>query len=261
MLHVVLSGKDFKREYKGHQFVKLTNGDEYHNGYQFQTGLNVDSIPFAPQGSCQAGGIYFCLLQNMSMWLDYARSPMVYVRWVTIPDDALIWVEKNKFKADMVILSERQKIGDLKEWEDAEYCLEAVRWNDTSLQYVLEQTPEICLEAVGQNTYALQYVNKQTAELCLEAVRRNGLALQYVKEQTPELCLEAVKKNGYALEFVREQTPELCLEAVKENSRALRYVKEQTQEICLAAVKQNRYVWEYVKEKTPKLHLAAFGIV
>ena len=66
-----------------------------------------------------------------------------------------------------------------------------------------------CLEAVKRYGYALRHVKEQTNEICLEAVRRNGLTLKYVKEQTPELCLEAVKQNGYALEFVKEQTPEM----------------------------------------------------
>ena len=114
----IMTGKTFNQERKGEVFVKLTNQEEIHNGFQFQTGLNVDRIPFNPMGYCQPGGIYFCSIEKLYQWLYYNQQPMCYVRLVTIPDDALIWVQENKFKADRMILSERQKIVDLEEWKD-----------------------------------------------------------------------------------------------------------------------------------------------
>ncbi len=66
---------------------------------------------------------------------------------------------------------------------------------------------EYCLEAVKQNGHALEYVINQTPVICLAAVKRDGLALRWVKEQTFEICLEAVKQNGHALEYVINQTP------------------------------------------------------
>ena len=56
-------------------------------------------------------------------------------------------------------------------------------WND----------PEYCLQAVKQNGYALQWVKEQTPEICLEAVKQYGQALEYVKEQTP-LIIHCLKK-------------------------------------------------------------------
>lgn len=101
-----------------------------------------------------------------------------------------------------------------------------------------DQTLEKCLEAVKKNGLSLQYVENQTDEICLAAVTENGWALQFVKDQTPEICLAAVKQNGLALEYVEKQTTEICLEAVKQNGYALEYVKEQTDELRLIAVKQ-----------------------
>ncbi len=46
-----------------------------------------------------------------------------------------------------------------------------------------DQTHEICLEAVKRNGYSLQFVEDQTHEICIEAVKRNGYTLQYVKDQ------------------------------------------------------------------------------
>ena len=196
MSNTILIGQDFNQKYNGKKFIKLTNKLENHNGYQFQTGLNVDSIPFNPSGQCQPGGIYFCLSEKMLVWLNYALNQMVYARLVTIPDDAQIYIEGNKFKADKIILSERQEIGNLEEWKDVCYCLEAVRRNGFALEYVRKQTPEICLAAVKEGGLALQYVLQHTQEICLVAVKRNGYALRYVLEQTPEVCLAAVKHTS-----------------------------------------------------------------
>ena len=117
----LLNGPSFNEKYRGKILVKLTNELENHHGYQFQTGLNIDSLPFSPEGECRSGGIYFCLLEDLSLWLKYNGQQMCYVRFVTIPPDAQVWIETNKFKADRLILSDRVKIGDLKAWEDIHY--------------------------------------------------------------------------------------------------------------------------------------------
>jgi hypothetical protein len=226
MIHRLVTGKEFNQDINGHQFVKLTNSSEIHHSYQFQTGLNIDSIPFDPRGECRPGGIYFCSLDQLSLWLDYAPDPMFYVRFVTLPNDAQVWIEKDKFKADRLILSDRVKIADLDIWADETYCLRAVQQNGRALQYVKNQTDAINLEAVKQCPYALEYVNNQTNDICLEAVRRNGWALQYVNEQTEEICLIAVRQHGHALAYVKKQTPEICRVALQSDCYASKYVKD-----------------------------------
>ena len=158
MSNQLLDGKTFNDCYREKQLIKLTNKLENHNGYQFQTGLNIDSNEFNPSGECQRGGIYFCLWEKLSMWLNYSRSPMFYARLVTIPDDAKVWIEKDKFKTDRLILGDRVKIGDLTVWNDSSYCLEACKFDGLVLQYIKNQTPEMCLISVRQNFSALQYV-------------------------------------------------------------------------------------------------------
>ena len=139
------------------------------------------------------------------------------------------------------------------DWDDPEYCLEAVRQDGLNLRFVKNQTPEICLEAVKKSGTALYYIEKQTPELCLIAVKENGHALEHAREQTLELCLAAVKQNGWALKYVKNQTPELCLIAVKQNGHALKYVKNQTPELCLIAVRQYGLILEHIREQTLEL--------
>src|SRR5579872_1105985 len=102
----VISGKQFNEKFDI-KFVKLTNRSENHHGLQFKTGLNIDFRKFHPEGHCKPGGIYFCEFSNLYNWLNYkSNDEMVYYRYVTIPDDANIYNEGNKFKADKLLLSE-----------------------------------------------------------------------------------------------------------------------------------------------------------
>ena len=272
----VLSGREFNEKYQGKKFVKLTNESENHNGYQFLTGLNVDTVPFNPRGICQPGGIYFCEWDKLPMWIDYGSWIMVYARCVSIPEDAQVYEEGNKFKANKLMLGERQKIAELEIWKDMEYCmrawdlgnvlvhfqtaeicLAAVKRKGSVLQDVKNPTEEMCLEAVKQNGYALQYVQNKTEEICLEAVRQNGLALSHVRNQTEEICLTAVRQNVNALECVKNQTEEICMSAVRQNGWALKYVQNQTEEICMEAVRRDGHALQYVQNQTEEICMAA----
>lgn len=88
--------------------IKLTNSTEIHNRLQLKDGLNIDHIPFNPTGSCSKGGIYFCDLNKINLWLSYKDNRMVHYRFVIIPDDANVYIETNKYKADQLILGERE---------------------------------------------------------------------------------------------------------------------------------------------------------
>ncbi len=162
----VLTGKQFHEKYKDKVFVKLTNKDEIHNRFQFKTGLNIDTIPFNPKGECQPGGLYFTDKQKLAIWLNYADEDMYYVREVSLPDDAYVYEESDKFKANKMILSEKEMIGEMSIWKDKEYCLGACKLYGGALRFVDEQTPCIILEAVKQNAFVLDNVKQQTKEIC-----------------------------------------------------------------------------------------------
>lgn len=217
----VLTGRQFNQQFEGKIFAKLTNESENHYGFQYQTGLNIDHVPFNPQGECQPGGLYFFSLNQLPFWLDYNATigPLCYVRLVTIPDEAQVYTEPlrysrsilgemkifvaEKFKADRLILGERKRISELEMWNDRQSCLEAVEQNDYALKYVKDETEDFCLEAVKKNSYALRYMKNQTEEICLEAVRQDGRVLHFVKDQTEAICLEAIKQNSLASQYVR----------------------------------------------------------
>ena len=89
------------------KFYKITNEQELHNGLQYKTGLNIDPIPFNPNGSCLKGGIYYTTAEHILEFLDYGP----WIREVTIPVDAQTYKDPkgDKWKSDKVILGDRRK--------------------------------------------------------------------------------------------------------------------------------------------------------
>ena len=89
-------------------YYKILKESECHNELQYKTGLNIDPIEFNPSGDCEPGGIYFAK-EDILYFLDYGP----WIRKVTLPEDAQIYEnpgEPKKWKADKVILGEREKI-------------------------------------------------------------------------------------------------------------------------------------------------------
>ena len=275
-----LTGKEFTDRYNKSEtkFYKILKKNCIHNGYEFINGLNIDPIPFNPEGECSSGGFYFTEYNKICYWLTYTKD-LTYIAEVTIPDDAKVHIKDNKFKADKLILNLNNKITikDHECWNDEDFCKIAVRTNGHYLEFAIVQNDEICELAVQQDGHALQFVRKQTEEICKLAVqqygsalkyvinktdeicklavRRDGFFLKHVVNQTDEICKLAVQQDGYYLTFVVVQNDEICKAAVQQNGHALKYVVNQTDEICKLAVQQDGYALKYVKDKALKEQL------
>jgi len=92
-------------------YFKVTNEKECHNGFQYQTGLNVLDKPFEPKGSCVGGGLYFTDLENLSKFYSYG----VWLRVVIIPEDAMMVKDPagDKWRANKIILGDKYPLFDV----------------------------------------------------------------------------------------------------------------------------------------------------
>lgn len=239
--HIEYSGAEFNKIYKGIKLYKFLNNDLIHFGFRYEIGLNIDSLPFNPNGECSEGGLYFCEESKCyHFWQTFGKK----IATIEIPDDARIYVEKNKFKTNKLVITDITNFFKVPD----DFWIMIIKDDGFALQYVKEQTDEICKLAVQQHGGVLVYVKEQTEGICKLAVQRHGYALIYVKKQTDEICKLAVHQNGEVLQYVKEQTNEICILAVKQNGRALCYVKNQTEELCTLAVRQNIKAYRYVNE-------------
>jgi hypothetical protein len=250
------SGEEFNKIVNENNLilVKVLNDEEKHNGYQYNEGLNIDTVDLNSKGECKKGGLYFTDYRYLFKF--YYRSLCEIIRIIEIPNDAQVYVEDKKYKANKIILGEKfENMRKLYEkcLNNMEKCLEVVKNNGDALGFISESliNKKICLEAVKNNGGALKYVSEKLKDytICLEAVKNNGDALAFVPEKIKDynLCLKAVKNNGKALEFVNLMDKKICLEAVKNNGNALEFVLENLmdKEICLEAVKNYNAIKTY----------------
>lgn len=277
-----VTGSEFNKIYAGSTFVKLTNSVEKHFNFQYNDGLNIDTIEFNPSHVCSAGGLYFMDINDAHTWLEYQGiGSMKYIRKVLVPDDARVYIEYGKFKADKIILEKREIIYkdiymkaikrcgfDMAyvpiEMIDKEMCLAAAACCSRNTKFKLTNVPstiidkELCLMATQINifNFGLNDVPKSLIDrdICMAAVRYDGRHLRDVPLNIidKEICLEAIKENSYAIVNVpiEMRDRELCIEAVNHKGILLHYVplEMRDKEMCEIAVKQDRTALEYVPD-------------
>lgn len=270
-----LSGVEFKRLIKGKTFCKLLNDKFCHHNFQYKLGLNIDKNPFNPTGECCIGGLYFIDIENIVEFMDYGNN----LASIEIPDNARVYCERGKYKADMFIINSIESPEEYLDYLprevihkimvkcqakffmfDMELAKRIVNYNQklcemavgiygNVIRYVEKQTPEMCLAAVEQNSDAIRFIREPTPEMYMVAVKKWGITLRDIKEPTPEICIVAVQQYPFALQHVGKQTPEICMAAIMKNSWALYFVREQTLELCLEAVKKDHNAICYVNEE------------
>jgi len=99
-----MDGKLFKTITRGMVLIKLFAKDKKHNSMIFKEGLNTDPEKFDPTGFCSKGGIYFIEEKYKNDWTSYNNKKMYYASLVSIPDDAMVYVEDRKFKTDKIFV-------------------------------------------------------------------------------------------------------------------------------------------------------------
>jgi hypothetical protein len=161
-------------------FYKFLAGDLRHYDFTYKEGLNVDHVPFNPNGDCEPGGLYYTTFEHLPRWYSF-NWPLIAD--VTIPADARVYAEPcgMKWKADKLVLSNIRPLHDfLKTLDEATVCGMLVQ-NGEMIKHVENQTEAMCMAAVQQDGYALCCVENQTETICRAAVARHPGARRYVK--------------------------------------------------------------------------------
>ncbi|GHU17938.1 hypothetical protein FACS1894163_09440 [Spirochaetia bacterium] len=165
----------------------------------------------------------------------------------------------------------------VRNWEDEEVALEAVKANGYSLKHVplKSRTEKLCIAAVEECTYAMKYVPREilNEKICRAAVHSEDAysetgILHEIPEQfrTRDICLDALKythEKRAEFEHIPSSvlTYDFYLEAVKIGGIVMYDVPEsfKTAELCLAAVKKNSRILDKVplELRTADLCMAA----
>ncbi len=88
-------------------YYMVTNEKEDYYGMIYTTGLNQDHR-YNPKGESNIGGIYFSDIYFLPKNMFLQNS--TYIREVSIPEDARVYKETERYKSDKALLSERKEL-------------------------------------------------------------------------------------------------------------------------------------------------------
>jgi len=235
-------------------YFKITNQEECHHGYQYQTGLNILDRPFEKEGSCVKGGLYFTNLEYLHEFYEYG----VWIRVITIPEDAEMVMDSvgHKWRANKIILGAKYPLFDvetilkfdlkinpgyidracgagcdvnvLEWWKNSgfelNYSESAINWASNSGHVeVLEWWKNSGLELKYNNAinYASENGHVKVLEWWLKANKETGLKLKYSHE-----AINYASKNNHV------DILEWWLEAHKSTGLELRYTSFAIDRAC-----------------------------
>lgn len=104
---LVLTGEQYNKYFSHIKQYKITNEKNTHNKFEFKEGINDDTENFNPLSYCN-NGIYFS--PNPDKWarMYYCNREQCNLYDVVIPPDAIVKLENNKMKSDLIILKNRR---------------------------------------------------------------------------------------------------------------------------------------------------------
>jgi hypothetical protein len=229
-------------------FYRITNYGENHNGFQYKTGVNVDTIPFNPTGKCTRSGLYFFSKYQLVHWDSYCLGAY-HIREVSFDglEDARIYRENEIYKCDKFRLADRKVftkyIPDYFDFSNRDVYERILKHDKKAHMYIANQTRQYCLDKVREKFSNIKYIKKQTHEICMININNSKInpkmVINTIRKITPELFMAMVKRNGfYVRYFNTDNCPEICIEAVKRTPLAIQYIKNPKTRI--AALKQHR---------------------
>lgn len=109
------SGKDFNNKIdKSAILIKLINRSHINKGYRFiENAINSDTNPFNLEPTQIPGGIFFTTYDNIANCIMATKDcEKSLITNVTIPDNAIVYVDNYQFKADIMFLGKFIEIED-----------------------------------------------------------------------------------------------------------------------------------------------------
>jgi hypothetical protein len=214
-------------------YVKILHSNLKQKKFQYKKGLNIDTIPFNPTGSCQPGGLYYTQFRYFTKFLQYGDQ----IALVELPDDAQIYAEAAgiKWKADKIIIRHIFPIADLDCWNDEQFCLDNFNTNEDVAKYAKETS----------------------LKRCMRFLKVKSLFLRHMKKPMPELLMYAIKCKKYAINFIANPTDEM--RAYNKYMRQPRYFRKPLSE-CVKLLQQNVPNFNKVKKTKELLMLTLSNI-
>ncbi|BCS82550.1 ankyrin repeat protein [Cotonvirus japonicus] len=176
-------------------YLKITNKQECHNGYQYQDDLNILQEKFNdnPNDSCAPGGLYFCEPKYIHHYFGYGVNLREVYLPTNNPDFKMIKdPEGKKYRANMIILGKKHNLSDPKTWEFMNTI--GVKFEKSSLHHIIRKNYFECLKYLISIGVAINTLNYNSLP---EASARGRLEIvKYLipLENNKEIIFEAQRR-------------------------------------------------------------------
>ena len=266
-----MTGREFNDLIGSEPMIKFTTESENHNGFQLRTGLNVDTQPFYNKHSCHCGGIYFTSLYYFHTWVVYSNKRCVQFRYVTVPDDARVYIESHKFKADKIIMSEARPLNSISTlWEESKYALNGI--NSQNIVYMMQEKfnmPELYYMNTMKNRpgYVRYVPNKflSKKDFRMKLYDVNSLIFKQLTKyrDSDEVLTVMTKSPGIygELSIDEKLNPAIYTTGLAYDPRMIRAIPKdkQTLDICRYAFSQSPAVFTQLAHHEPDMYEPALS--
>lgn len=202
-------------ELKHRKLYRIMNPDLVHHGFQWQLGDNVDTVPFKPERLCEAGGLHFTTLEQLSNFFIVPANVVTLMdHWlaeVTVDADEPVWEEQSTaatgWKAHRVTVKSLTRMRDVPQHERLTIALGC----PVERQYNPEIMAQMWAAAVAHNNMSLALLpaERQTDELVEVAVTHYPSSFRHVANQTFDVCCRAVSINPTCQKRIRDDAMRL----------------------------------------------------
>lgn len=148
------SGKKFKQFLNGKRLIKILNNNLTHNNFIYKIGKNTDNLPFNPSKECSSGGLYFCLEEDIHMYLPYGNK----IAFITLEDDCRVYTEYNKFKANYINIDKIISLMDYFNQMSEETQLDYLSRNSNCIKFITNPSEKLKLYGITNNRYYIHYI-------------------------------------------------------------------------------------------------------
>jgi len=171
---------------KSATYYKIIGANNYSNNGHYQYGLGLNTLAdnnelFNKEPICGPGGLYFCSIEYIFVYLDYGNKVCI----LTIPDDAQVVKVNNKYKADQIYIEEMMEINN-DTTEAIKYLIQCGADTSRGYEYLINWA------ARKGNLEIVKYV----IEHGIDGTVNNNFAIQYASEHGYLEIVEYLVKNG-----------------------------------------------------------------
>jgi hypothetical protein len=240
-----ITGKKFNELFNDLVFIKFFPQDDCLKGFRYKTGRNIDHNPFNPNDECQKGGLYFTELKNFSIFRWYGSKIAV----IRVPDEARVYCEEKKWKADMIDVEKRYSYNDFffelyKSLKRNEITASPLYLVTSLLDIYEDDIPNKIDFQIFDNFLQDKIINKKIAK---NVIKYKEKFFKYIPKKllTPTFLLEIVKEYPMLIKDIPKDFIDwkISLCSVKNNGKMIKHIPVEliNHELCLLAVRNDPY--------------------